>query len=76
MVQFIVLGHSVNKIIFSIIYRIFRILMKLYEFSDGTTKDYCCYGYCIDLIHMIAKKLHFEYEIYMVPDGLYGDMVS
>ncbi len=41
---------------------------------NGTSKDYCCYGYCIDLIKVISQKLHFDYEIYLVPDGLYGDM--
>ncbi len=41
---------------------------------NGTSRDYCCYGFCIDLIKMISLKLHFEYDIYLVPDGLYGDM--
>ena len=29
-------------------------------------------GYCVDLLKELAKKLHFTYEIYPSPDGLYG----
>ena len=29
-------------------------------------------GYCIDLLKELAKKLHFTYDIYPSPDGLYG----
>ena len=29
-------------------------------------------GYCIDLLNELAKSLKFTYEIYFVPDGLYG----
>ena len=29
-------------------------------------------GYCIDLFKELAKKLHFTYDIYPSPDGLYG----
>ena len=36
---------------------------------DGTDKYE---GYCIDLLNELAKKLHFTYDIYLSPDGLYG----
>jgi ionotropic glutamate receptor NMDA 1 len=39
------------------------------------TQNYCCFGYCIDLIRLLSQELNFIYEIYIVPDGLYGDMV-
>ena len=29
-------------------------------------------GYCIDLLNELAKNLKFTFEIYTVPDGLYG----
>ena len=29
-------------------------------------------GYCIDLMNELAETLHFTYEIYPSPDGLYG----
>ena len=32
------------------------------------------YGYCVDLIKDIQKIMNFEYELYEVPDGKYGNM--
>lgn len=29
-------------------------------------------GFCIDLLNEIAKIVDFKYEIYLVPDGIYG----
>ena len=29
-------------------------------------------GYCIDLLNELARNLHFTYDIYPSPDGLYG----
>ena len=29
-------------------------------------------GYCIDLLKELARRLHFTYEIYLSPGGLYG----
>ena len=43
--------------------------------KENKSKNYCCYGYCIDLIKRISDKLQFEYELYLVPDSLYGDLV-
>ena len=37
--------------------------------NDGT---FTYKGYCIDLLNELAKKLHFTYDIYLSPDGLYG----
>jgi hypothetical protein len=39
------------------------------------TRNYCCYGYCIDMIRKLSNKLRFNFEMYLVPDGLYGDLV-
>ncbi|KAH7947289.1 hypothetical protein HPB52_009755 [Rhipicephalus sanguineus] len=30
------------------------------------------YGYCIDLIKMLAREIGFKYEFYLTPDGAYG----
>ncbi|CAF0713911.1 unnamed protein product [Brachionus calyciflorus] len=38
------------------------------------SRNFCCYGYCIDLIKKISDKLDFDYELYLAPDGLYGDL--
>ena len=32
-------------------------------------------GYCIDLLKAVAEMLSFNYEIYLVPDGQFGDQV-
>ena len=37
--------------------------------EDGTISYH---GYCIDLLNELAKMLHFTFEIYTSPDGLYG----
>ena len=37
--------------------------------KDGTNSYN---GYCIDLLNELAKMLHFTFEIYPTPDGLYG----
>jgi hypothetical protein len=31
-------------------------------------------GYCIDLIKELQKIMDFEYELYLAPDGEYGNM--
>ena len=71
-IQCIVLGHLVSLVICPFFICCF--LNIHFYLLDGTSKDYCCYGYCIDLIKVIARKLKFEYQVYMVPDGQYGDM--
>ena len=43
--------------------------ISIKENEDGT---FSYKGYCIDLLHELAKKLHFTYEIYPSPDGFYG----
>jgi ionotropic glutamate receptor len=40
---------------------------------NGTTTFY---GYCVDLIKDIQAIMGFEYELYEVPDGKYGNMDS
>lgn len=41
--------------------------------SNGTVEFY---GYCVDLIKDIQAIMGFEYELYEVPDGKYGNMDS
>lgn len=47
----------------------------MFFFSDNVTDYYCCYGYCVDLIRYLSNDLEFDYEMYLVPDGLYGILV-
>jgi len=30
------------------------------------------YGFIPDLLEALSKRLHFDYELYQVPDGMYG----
>jgi hypothetical protein len=39
------------------------------------TRQNCCYGFCIELVNILSQVLNFTYEVYLVPDGLFGDMV-
>ena len=32
----------------------------------------CCSGIAIDLLNSMARDLHFEYDLYLVADGLFG----
>ena len=34
--------------------------------------DYCCEGYCIELLEKLAEKLNFSYDLYQVADDSYG----
>jgi len=40
------------------------------EVQDNGTVLYK--GYCIDLLNELAKNLHFTYELYLSPDGMFG----
>lgn len=37
--------------------------------DDGTI---AYQGYCIDLLNELARNLHFTFDIYPSPDGMYG----
>jgi hypothetical protein len=42
--------------------------------TQNETINYCCYGYCIDLIRTLSENLEFNFQLYLVPDGIYGDL--
>ena len=33
---------------------------------------HCCAGIAIDLLNEISRDLHFDYDLYMIADGLFG----
>lgn len=37
--------------------------------------EYCCKGYCIDLLRALAKRVNFTYDIALSPDGQFGHYV-
>ncbi|XP_046911606.2 LOW QUALITY PROTEIN: glutamate [NMDA] receptor subunit 1 [Dermatophagoides farinae] len=36
--------------------------------------NYCCQGYCVDLLKELAKRLNFSYDLELVSDGQYGNL--
>ncbi|CAM4854833.1 unnamed protein product [Rotaria socialis] len=45
---------------------------KLNKSSDDEYEQFCCYGYCIDLLHELSKNLSMVYTLHLVADGKYG----
>jgi hypothetical protein len=35
-------------------------------------ENFCCSGYCIDLLNELSKNLSFVYTLHLVADGKYG----
>ncbi|KAI2809655.1 Glutamate receptor ionotropic, NMDA 3A [Blomia tropicalis] len=48
----------------------FRSQRRLYENKKYVVK--CCAGIAIDLLNAVARDLHFDYDLYLVADGLFG----
>ena len=42
--------------------------------KENATSDNEFEGYCIDLLNDLKDLMGFEYEIYVTPDNLYGNM--
>lgn len=47
----------------------------LFNATDGTANDYCCRGYCIDLLRALANRINFTYDLALSPDGQFGNYV-
>lgn len=48
----------------------------LFNATDGSmANDYCCRGYCIDLLRALAKRINFTYDLALSPDGQFGHYV-
>ena len=48
----------------------FRSQRRLHEGKKYWVK--CCAGIAIDLLNAVARDLHFDYDLYLVADGLFG----
>ncbi|XP_021935568.1 glutamate [NMDA] receptor subunit 1 isoform X2 [Zootermopsis nevadensis] len=42
--------------------------------NDGF-KQYCCKGFCMDLLKELAKKINITYELLLSPDGQFGSYI-
>lgn len=40
--------------------------------SSRDSINYCCEGYCVDLLNELASKLNFTFDLYQVADNSYG----
>lgn len=38
-------------------------------------KDYCCRGYCIDLLKALSHRINFTYDLALSPDGQFGHYI-
>ena len=45
-------------------------VMQRKGFANNTNEQF--EGFCVDLLKAIAEMLHFQFELYLVPDGKYG----
>ena len=43
----------------------------VYEFNETLGRHT---GFCIDLLNELAALMEFEYELYLAPDGKFGNM--
>ncbi|KAJ6222112.1 hypothetical protein RDWZM_000657 [Blomia tropicalis] len=49
-----------------------QILCPKLNLTTNVEEDFCCEGYCIDLLKELASKLNFTYNLKVVADGQYG----
>nr|XP_046909158.1 glutamate receptor ionotropic, NMDA 2B-like isoform X1 [Dermatophagoides farinae] len=42
------------------------------QFEGHNYQVNCCAGIAIDLLNAVARDLHFDYDLYLVADGLFG----
>lgn len=47
----------------------------LFNATDGSANEYCCRGYCIDLLRALANRINFTYDLALSPDGQFGHYV-
>ncbi|XP_058450496.1 glutamate [NMDA] receptor subunit 1 isoform X2 [Malaya genurostris] len=40
--------------------------------TDGIEKEFCCKGYCIDLLKALAVRINFTFDLALSPDGQFG----
>lgn len=47
----------------------------LFNASDGSSNEFCCRGYCIDLLRALANRINFTYDLALSPDGQFGHYI-
>ncbi|KAL7018717.1 hypothetical protein ACKWTF_010879 [Chironomus riparius] len=46
-----------------------------FNVTNGNEKDYCCRGYCIDLLKALSHRINFTYDLALSPDGQFGHYI-
>lgn len=46
-----------------------------YNATSGSRNEYCCRGYCIDLLRALANRINFTYDLALSPDGQFGHYI-
>ncbi|XP_055607534.1 glutamate [NMDA] receptor subunit 1 isoform X2 [Uranotaenia lowii] len=49
-----------------------EIVCPHFNSTDGSEKDFCCKGYCIDLLKALAQRINFTFNLALSPDGQFG----
>ncbi|XP_053696942.1 glutamate [NMDA] receptor subunit 1 [Sabethes cyaneus] len=49
-----------------------EIVCPHFNTTDGNEKDFCCKGYCIDLLKALAQRINFTFDLALSPDGQFG----
>ncbi|KPM08548.1 glutamate NMDA receptor subunit 1-like protein [Sarcoptes scabiei] len=51
-----------------------QVFCPRFNLSTNQFDNYCCQGYCIDLLKELAERLNFSYDLELVADGQYGTL--
>ncbi|XP_018320264.1 glutamate [NMDA] receptor subunit 1 [Agrilus planipennis] len=46
-----------------------------YNSSQDEYEQFCCKGYCMDLLRELSRKINFTYNLALSPDGQFGNYV-
>ncbi|RWS11095.1 glutamate [NMDA] receptor subunit 1-like protein [Dinothrombium tinctorium] len=49
-----------------------QMLCTRYNLTRKMHENYCCEGYCMDLLRRLSQNLNFTFDLHIVADGLFG----
>lgn len=49
-----------------------EIRCPLFNSTNGLDKEFCCRGYCLDLLTALASRINFTFDLALSPDGQFG----
>ncbi|XP_050686740.1 glutamate [NMDA] receptor subunit 1-like isoform X3 [Eriocheir sinensis] len=51
-----------------------EVMCPLLQGGEEEPRPMCCWGYCVDLLLKLAKKNEFSFNLFLAPDGQYGEL--